>query len=353
MTGRRRHESARILVVDDQEANVLLLRRILDSGGYREVTGVTDAREVERIFDELKPDLVLLDLHMPYMGGMEVLEALTAKISPGEFLPIVILTADANREPRQACLAKGAKDFLIKPFDAPEVLVRIRNLLETRLLHLELRGYNETLEAQVRLRTWELEQARNDVIERLAVAAEYRDDATGGHIQRVGKLSADLAAAMGLPEREVELIAVAAPLHDVGKIGVSDQILLKPARLTPMEFELVKVHPRIGAQILSGEQFPLLAMAARIALTHHERWDGTGYPDGLAGEAIPFEGRIVGVADVFDALVSERPYKRAWSVDEAVTEIMAQRGRQFDPNVVDAFLTIAGETAVYREQRGA
>jgi response regulator RpfG family c-di-GMP phosphodiesterase len=338
-------ESARMLVVDDQEANVLLLQRILESGGYREVTCVTDARDVERIFDELGPDLVLLDLHMPYMGGMEVLELLISKTDPGDYLPILILSADANREAKQACLAKGAKDFLTKPFDAAEVLLRIRNLLETRLLTLELRSYNQTLEAQVRLRTWELEQARNDVIERLAVAAEYRDDATGGHIQRVGKLSADLAAALGLPEGEVELIAVAAPLHDVGKIGVSDRILLKPGRLTPIEFDLVKVHPRIGAQILSGENFPLLAMAARIALTHHERWDGTGYPDGLAGEAIPLEGRIVGVADVFDALMAERPYKRAWSLEEAVTEIMAQRGRQFDPDVVDVFLTIVGKSA--------
>jgi putative two-component system response regulator len=346
-------ESARILVVDDQDANVLLLRRILESGGYREVVGLTDPREAGRTFDEYAPDLVMLDLHMPYLGGMEVLELLISKTPPGDYLPILILTADANREPKQACLAKGAKDFLLKPFDAAEVLLRIRNLLETRLLHLELRNYNETLEAQVRMRTWELEEARNEVIERLAVAAEYRDDATGGHIQRVGRLSADLAAAIGLPEGEVEMMAAAAPLHDVGKIGVSDVILLKPGRLTPMEFELVKVHPRIGAQILSGENFPLLAMAARIALTHHERWDGTGYPDGLAGEAIPLEGRIVGVADVFDALMAERPYKRAWSLEESVAEITAQRGRQFDPQVVDAFLTIVEDVPVYSAQRGA
>jgi putative two-component system response regulator len=352
MTGRS-YQSARILVVDDQEANVLLLQRILESGGYRDVAGLTDPREGERTFDQFAPDLVMLDLHMPYLGGMELLELLVAKVPHGDYLPILILTADANRGPRQACLAKGAKDFLIKPFDAAEVLLRIRNLLETRLLHLELRNHNETLEAQVRMRTWELEEARNEVIERLAVAAEYRDDATGGHIQRVGKLAADLAAAMDLPEGEVELIAAAAPLHDVGKIGVSDRILLKPAKLTAMEFELVKIHPRIGAQILAGQHFPLLAVAGRIALTHHERWDGTGYPDGLAGEAIPLEGRIVGVADVFDALMSERPYKRAWSLEEAVTEITAQRGRQFDPQVVDAFLTIVEDVPAYSDQRGA
>jgi putative two-component system response regulator len=347
------HESARILVVDDQETNVLLLRRILASDGYEQVEAVTDARQAEQVFDRFAPDLVLLDLHMPHMGGMEVLEVLTSKIPRGEYLPILILTADANREPRQACLAKGAKDFLLKPFDKDEVLLRIRNLLATRLMYLELRNHNATLEAQVRMRTWELEQARNEVIERLAVAAEYRDDATGGHIQRVGKLSADLAAAVGLTEGDVELIAAAAPLHDVGKIGIPDRILLKPGRLTSVEFELVKVHPRIGAEILAGEHFPLLSMARRIALTHHERWDGTGYPQGLAGEAIPLEGRIVGVADVFDALVTERPYKRAWSFDEAVAEIDVQRGRQFDPAVVDGFLDLMGRSSYYSDRRGA
>jgi putative two-component system response regulator len=351
MSGRGQ-ESARILVVDDQEANVLLLRRILASGGYEQVEGVIDSREAEAVFDRFAPDLVLLDLHMPFMSGLEVLEVLTAKIAPGDYLPILILTADANREPRQACLAKGAKDFLLKPFDKDEVLLRIHNLLQTRLLHLELRNYNETLAAQVRMRTLELEEARNEVIERLAVAAEYRD-ATGAHIQRVGKLSADLAAALDLTEGEVQLVAAAAPLHDVGKIGVSDQILLKPGKLTATEFELVKVHSRIGAQILAGEHYPLLAMARRIALTHHERWDGSGYPDGLSGEGIPLEGRIVAVADVFDALLSERPYKQAWSFEEAIAEIKAQRGRQFDPDVVDAFLGVVGSSNVYSVQRGA
>ena len=342
---------ARLLVIDDQEANVLLLRKILSSAGYQNVVGLTDPRRAETVFGEMEPDLVLLDLHMPYLGGLEVLRLLSSKTEPGEYLPIVVLTADANPESKQACLAGGAKDFLTKPFDAQEVLLRIRNMLETRFLHVELRSHNRTLESQVRVRTWELEQARNEVIERLAVAAEYRDDATGAHIQRVGKLATAVAAALGLPDSDVELIARTAPLHDVGKIGVPDGILLKPGRLTAEEFERVKVHTTIGAQILAGDQFPLLRMAQRIALTHHERWDGTGYPQGLAGEAIPIEGRIVSVSDVFDALVQERPYKRAWPFEEAVAEIEAQRGRQFDPDVVEAFLGVVEPPA--EESRGA
>jgi putative two-component system response regulator len=349
----RRPEDARILIVDDQEANVLLLRKILASAGYREVAGITDPRQTEALFEELEPDLILLDFHMPHVSGLELLGRLTERIGPEDFLPILVLTADATPEPRQACLAGGAKDFLTKPFDAHEVLLRIRNLLQTRLLHLELRAYNQTLEMQVRLRTWELEEARNEVIERLAMAAEYRDDATGGHIQRVGKVSAQLAAALGLPEGDVELIARTAPLHDVGKIAVPDSILLKPGRLTAEEFEQVKVHSRIGAAILSGDSFPLLSMAGRIALTHHERWDGTGYPQGLTGEDIPLEGRIVAVADVFDALLNERPYKRAWSFEEAVEEIGAQRGQQFDPDVVEAFLGVVEEPGLLTDRRGA
>lgn len=349
----RRPEDARILIVDDQEANVRILRRILEMDGFHSLEGVTDPRQAEGLFEQFEPDLILLDLHMPHISGLELLKKLVARIPPDDYRPILVLTADISPEPKQACLAGGAKDFLTKPFDAQEVLLRIRNLVKTRMLHLELRYHNETLEKQVKLRTWQLEEARNEIIERLAVAAEYRDDATGGHIQRVGKLSAQLAQALELPEEQIELIARTAPLHDVGKIGVPDQILMKPGKLSPEEFELVKAHPRIGAQILAGEHFPLLSMAGRIALTHHERWDGKGYPQGLAREAIPIEGRIVGVADVFDALLSERPYKRAWPYEQAVTEIAAQRGRQFDPDVVDAFLTVTGESELIGDKRGA
>jgi putative two-component system response regulator len=325
----------------------------LETQGYGEITSLTDPRLAEGLFEEVEPDLVLLDLHMPHIGGLELLRRFSVKVPPGEYLPILVLTADGAQEAKQDCLAGGAMDFLTKPFDAQEVLLRIRNLLETRFLHMEIKRYNKGLEMQVRTRTWELEQARNEVIERLAVAAEYRDDATGRHIHRVGEMAAELASALSLPEDDVELIARTAPLHDVGKIGVPDQILLKPGRLTPEEFELVKVHTTIGAQILSGEQVPLLRMAERIALTHHERWDGTGYPRGLAGDSIPQEGRIVAVVDVFDALTHERPYKRAWPFEEAVAEIARQRARQFDPEVVDAFLSVVQDSVSFQQRRGA
>jgi putative nucleotidyltransferase with HDIG domain len=206
-----------------------------------------------------------------------------------------------------------------------------------------MRRANELLEENVSLRTRELEEARVEIVTRLAVAAEYRDDTTGQHTSRVGILAARIAARLGLPHEEVELLRLAARLHDVGKIGISDVLMLKPAKLTPEEFERIKDHTTIGAQILSGGKSPLLQLAEIVALTHHERWDGHGYPHGLAGEEIPLEGRIVAVADVYDALLGDRPYKKAWLEPDARAEIQAQSGAQFDARVVSAFLEILEE----------
>jgi putative two-component system response regulator len=230
-------------------------------------------------------------------------------------------------------------DFLTKPFDAVEVVLRIKNLLRTRSLHRQLQGQNELLDQKIRKRTAELEDTQVEILERLALAAEYRDDDTGEHTKRVGETAARIAEALGWSKADVELMRRAAPLHDVGKIGISDSILLKPGKLTPEEFELMKTHTTLGAKMLSGGQFPLLKLAEQIALTHHERWDGTGYI-GLSQEAIPLAGRIVTVADVFDALTSERPYKKAWSWNEAIEEIQSQSGRQFDPHVIETFLNV-------------
>jgi putative two-component system response regulator len=202
-----------------------------------------------------------------------------------------------------------------------------------------LQGQNLQLDQKVRERTAELEATQIEILERLALAAEYRDDNTGEHTKRVGETAARIAEALGWPTRDVELIRRAAPLHDVGKIAISDLILLKPGKLTSEEFEQMKAHTRLGAQMLSGGRFPLLQLAEQIALNHHERWDGSGYL-GLRGEAIPIPGRIVSVADVFDALTSERPYKRAWSQEDALAEIKRQSGQQFDPQVVEAFLSV-------------
>jgi putative two-component system response regulator len=329
---------SRILIVDDEPANISLLSRVLRRAGFTNLHSTMDAREVPALVKAWSPDLVLLDLWMPLMSGFEVLEQLRPEIGETTYLPILVVSADIAAEAKARALSQGAKDFLNKPFDLVEVMLRIRNLLETRHLYLELQRQNEVLEARVKERTRELEEAQIEVIDRLARAAEYRDHTTGQHTRRVGELSALLASVLLLPQEEVELIRKAAPLHDVGKISLSDAILLKPGRLSPAEVALNRSHTTLGAELLSGGHFPLLQMAEEIALTHHERWDGQGYPRGLAAEEIPLSGRIVAVADVFDALVNERPYKRAWTAEEAVVEIAEQSGKQFDPTVVRALL---------------
>jgi putative two-component system response regulator len=339
-------QAARILVVDDEPANVLLLERLLDEAGYPNHAATTDPRQVLAIHARFDPDLVLLDLLMPHLDGLAVMAQLRQVVPAGTYLPILVLTADMTTEARQQALAGGASDFLLKPFDPTEVLLRIGNLLQTRRLHLELRRHNRLLEQRVRDRTAQLEQARNEILQRLALAAEYRDDDTHQHTLRVGELSALLAAALGLADQQVRRIRQAAPLHDIGKIGITDLVLLKPAKLTPQEFEHVKTHTLIGARILADSTVPVLQLGREIALTHHERWDGSGYPHGLRGERIPLSGRIVTVADVFDALIHDRPYKHAWPVDRAIAEITTQKGRQFDPDVVDAFLGLVERGAL-------
>ncbi|HUF59828.1 MAG TPA: HD domain-containing phosphohydrolase [Actinomycetota bacterium] len=335
-----KHPDARVLVVDDEEPNVLLLEGMLAEAGYANVVSTTDPTEVAAIIGRSMPDLILLDLHMPHLDGFEVLRMLQALGDPSSRSPVIVLTADITREAKQRALASGASDFLSKPFDFQEVLLRIRNILHMRFLDQALRRERDTLEDRVTERTKDLEEAQTETFERLALAAEFRDDDTGQHTVRVGTMAALIAERLGLPHEEVETLRRAAALHDVGKIGIPDSILLAPRKLTPDEFEVIKKHTEIGAKILSGSKSPVLAMGETIAWSHHERWDGNGYA-GSAGEDIPLVGRITTVADVFDALTHERPYKRAWSVDEALEEMMHQRGQQFDPTVLDVFLQIA------------
>lgn len=329
--------TSRILIIDDQPANVALLEGILEEQDFNCYLSVMDSREALSVFLQYLPDLILLDLQMPFLDGFEVMKQLRACIAPDDFLPILVLTADITPEAKRRALTEGALDFLTKPFDAMEVALRITNLLRTRSLHLQLQGQNHLLDQKVRERTAELEAAQLEILERLALAAEYRDDDTGQHTRRVGDTAAQIAQALGWAAKDVELMRRAAPLHDVGKIAISDSILLKPGPLMPVELERMKMHTQLGAKILSGGRFPLLRLAEQIALTHHERWDGSGYL-GLCHDNIPMAGRIVAVADVFDALISERPYKKAWPLKEAINEIEAQSGRQFDPRVVEAFL---------------
>jgi putative two-component system response regulator len=329
-----------ILAVDDEESNLLLLRRILEQAGYTNVEATTDPTRVPELFVETRPRLVLLDLHMPQMDGFELMERLGPITGERRSIPFLVLTADVTEETKRRALSLGARDFLTKPLDHIELLLRVRNLLHVEQLQDRLFEQNANLEEEVAERTRDLEQARLEILERLALAAEYRDDDTQEHAWRIGRTCALLSHGLGLPNREVDLIRHAAPLHDIGKIGVPDAILLKPGKLTDEEFEQMKTHTTIGAEILSGSRSPLLRMAEVIALSHHERWEGGGYPAGLCGEQIPLPGRIAAVADVFDALTHERPYKQAWPVKDAVAEICHQAGRQFDPDVVEVFLRL-------------
>jgi putative two-component system response regulator len=332
--------AARILIADDEHSGLRLLREIATRAGYSDIRTTSDSRAVAALCREFQPDLLLLDLHMPYLDGFQVLEQLHDLIESSVFFPVLVLSADITPEARKRALIAGARDFVLKPYDTTEVMLRMRNLLETRFFAVALEREKALLEERVRTRTRELEGAQQVIVERLARAAEYRDDATGKHAQRVGDLSADIARELGMAEEDVELIRRAAPLHDLGKIGVPDDVLLKPGPLMPDERAISKQHPLIGAHILTGSDFPLLKLAEEIAVSHHERWDGAGYPLGLAGEQIPLSGRIVAVADVYDALTHSRPYKHAWASDAAIEEIRSLRSTQFDPDVVDAFLRL-------------
>lgn len=328
----------RILIIDDEEANIQLLERMLRREGYTKIKSTADSREASIIFRQFQPDIVLLDLIMPHCDGFEVMEQLKGLVPEENYLPILILTGDTSLETRRRALTQGATDFIIKPFDMMETLLRIKNMLKTRSLQLQLQQQNLTLEQHVKNRTRELEEARLEIIKRLAVAVEYRDDDTGEHTIRVGFNTAQVAQKMGLSEDETHILRQAAPLHDVGKVRIPDAILLKRSSLTVEEFEVMKTHTIFGAEILSRSRFQALQVAERVAHYHHERWDGSGYPEGLAAEGIPIEARIVNVVDVFDALTHERPYKRAWSTEEASEELRRAAGKHSDPCVVKAFL---------------
>jgi putative two-component system response regulator len=327
--------AAHILVIDDEDANLRLIRGMLRHAGYRNVTTLNDARELERQLATAPPDAVILDLHMAHRDGFSVIEALQPLVV-GEHLPILVVSGDGSSEARHRALALGARDYLTKPFDLTELTLRVRNQLETRLLYQDVRKQNRALLEAIHGRTQELEHTRIEMLERLATAAEYRDDDTGRHTERVGSLAAHLAGILGLPAGEMHLIKRASPLHDVGKIGIPDALLRKAGRLSADEMAVMQTHTLIGANILAGSEATLLRVAEVIALSHHERWDGHGYPNQLAGEQIPLPGRIVAVADAFDALTNDRPYRKALSIDASMQEIVAHRGTQFDPRIVDA-----------------
>ncbi len=344
----------KLLIVDDEPINVLLMEDMLRQAGFFNILSTSNPCETLSLSRTFAPDLILLDLMMPRMNGIDVLDQLRDCWQEGASVPVLMLTADISAQSKRNALSKGAKDFLTKPFDALELLLRIDNLLETRFLYLDLQRQNHSLEGRVRERTVELEAARErisqyaqqlqeaqvETLERLAQAGEFRDDDTGQHTRRVGMTTALLAQRVGFPAEGLPWIQQAARLHDIGKIGISDLILLKPGKLTDDEFSVMKTHTTIGANMIEGGRSELFQIAHRIAAAHHERWDGGGYPYGLCGEEIPLEARLVAVADVFDALTHDRPYKKAWAVADAIAEIERQSGRQFDPAVVREFLCL-------------
>lgn len=334
---------AKLLIVDDQEYNISLLERILARAGFIHIHSLTDPLQVRERMTQVEPDIVLLDMHMPGMDGLQVLSLIREMTGPDSYLPVLMLTADATPAMKQQGLQAGVNDFLTKPYDRTEVILRIHNLLKTRQLHIQLQQHKSTLELRVRERTDELQKARNEILQLLGRAAEYRDDMTGSHTFRVGRLAGLIACRIGLSEEMVYSIRLAAPLHDIGKIGIPDDILLKPGRFEPHEFERMKEHTRIGSSILDGSSFSILRLAGVIAEAHHEKWDGSGYPSGLKGEAIPLEARIVALADFYDALTHERPYKRAWTPQETMDEIVKQSGLHFDPALVRAFVQLYEE----------
>jgi putative two-component system response regulator len=327
---------ARIFVIDDEPANLKLLGKLLASADLRQLVLIQDPREVLTHYQEARPDLILLDINMPHLDGYQVMEQLKALDDP-LLPPIVVLTAQHGHDQLLKALASGARDFIGKPFDRTELLMRVRNLLDAQLAHKMVHDQRAALEQMVRVRTEALHQSRLEVVLRLGRAAEYRDNETGLHIIRMSQYSALLAKSLGWSDEDCALMLHASPMHDIGKIGIPDAILLKSGKFESHEWHIMQTHVTIGAAILEGGDSALLRLARKIVCSHHEKWDGSGYPDGLVGETIPQAGRIVALADVFDALTSARPYKKAWPLADAIAFIVENAGAHFDPEVVAHF----------------
>ena len=355
-------ETGRILVVDDEATMRRLLEKLLRMEGY----DVSLASSGEQALSELLKhgaDTVLLDMRMPGMTGLDVCRQI--RNHPRSLhTPVVFITAVNDRELRRKGMEAGADDFLSKPFDEVELLARIRNCVRVKRYYDNIEQQKEQLEVAVRDRTAALNEAiakltqsqldlrnsQEETIYRLSRAAEFRDDETGQHLQRMSRYCQLIAQRIGLDEATCELLRIASPMHDVGKLGIPDRILLKPGKLTPDEFTIMKGHAEIGYRILVGSDATPLKMAATIAHTHHEKWDGNGYPRGLKGEDIPLHGRIAAIADVFDALTSARPYKPAWALEDALQLMRTNRGTHFDHTLVDVFFDALPEVLEIRER---
>ena len=335
-----------ILIVDDVESNLAVLGALLRRSALNDLrthTRPSDALDDVRANDL---DLIVVDYAMPEMNGVEFIEHVR-QIPRHTDTPIIVVTKDHDRAVRMAAFAAGATDYISKPVDPQELKARSGSLLRLSRAQNALRDRAKTLEEEVGRATRKLTAREEEIIFRLARAAEYRDPETGEHISRMATMTRDIARELGLPEHECHEMYLAAPMHDVGKIAVADHILLKEGTYTDEERAAMAEHVRYGGEILQGSTSDLIKLASQIALTHHERWDGSGYPSGLRGEHIPLCGRIVAVADVYDALTSKRPYKAAWSREQALAFMAAEAGKQFDPRCVAALLRV-----IHRQQFG-
>jgi putative two-component system response regulator len=346
-----------ILVVDDQPQNIELLEAYLVPEGYEILTAANGEEALGKLSGN-QIDLILLDVMMPGMDGFEVTRRVRQNDSY-RLLPIILVTALRETEDRVKGIEAGCDDFISKPVDKMELLARVRSLVKVKAYNDLMSNYRTELESEVTSRTEELKHALErikadslETIYRLSMASEYKDKETGAHIKRMSHYSAAVARRMGLDEKTIETILYSAPMHDLGKIGIADLILWKPAKLDPVEWEMMKQHSVIGAKILGGSNAEFIRMGETIAQCHHEKWDGSGYPNKLKGIEIPIAGRIAAIADVFDALTSKRPYKEPFSVEKSLAIIREGKGSHFDPDVVDAFFAIQDEILMIKKRYG-
>ena len=363
--------TSKIMIVDDEDLVLRVVRRFLSADGYTSFVTLTDPRQALEVIDREQPDVVLLDIMMPHITGLDLLKV-RQKTNSLQHIPFIILSANSENQTKREALKLGATDFLGKPVDPSDLTVRVQNALTVKRHHDHLANYAAELEKQVRIRTEQIEKSREQIIHCLARAAEYRDNETGEHVIRVGKYCSVIALQLGFAPSYCREIELAAQLHDVGKIGIPDSVLLNPGKLSSEEFEVMKTHCGLGTQIMEpladsegqrvrrhadmggfimdGVDSPMLELAAIIARTHHEKWDGTGYPNQIRGENIPIEGRICCVADVYDALCSERPYKPKFPIKKCLEIMLSERGTRFDPIVLDAFFDKIAEIEEIRKK---